>query len=111
MGPSEMILLPVALRQLEPHSELETVQYCSFWSAVALHVPWRHEKISSAPQLQMQRISASARIKPSVRLWRSDGPRKMNSGVYDTLCRTVVSTIQWWRTSPGAGLTPRTAFG
>ena len=35
MGPSEMILLPVALRQLEPHSELETVQYCSFWW------PWR----------------------------------------------------------------------
>ena len=53
MGPSEMILLPVALRQLEPHSELETVQYCSFWWAVALHVPWRHEKISSAPQLQI----------------------------------------------------------
>jgi hypothetical protein len=42
-----MVLLPVAARQLEPHSELETVQYCSFWWAVALHVPWRHEKISS----------------------------------------------------------------
>jgi hypothetical protein len=42
-----MVLLPVAVPKLEPHSELETVQYCSFWWAAALPVPWRHEKISS----------------------------------------------------------------
>jgi hypothetical protein len=34
-----MILLPVALRQLDSHSESEAVQYCSFWLAAALHVP------------------------------------------------------------------------
>ena len=47
MRPSETVLLPIASRRLEPRSESETVQYCSFWHAAALHVPWRHEKISS----------------------------------------------------------------
>jgi hypothetical protein len=47
MKPGETALLPVAWRQLEPNSESETVQYCSFWWAAAFHVLRRHEKISS----------------------------------------------------------------
>jgi len=39
--PIEMALLPAALRRLEPHPEPETVQYCSFWWAAALHLPRR----------------------------------------------------------------------
>ena len=46
MRPSETVLLPVPLREFEPHSELETVQYCSF--CLQPFVPRLHEKISSA---------------------------------------------------------------
>jgi hypothetical protein len=75
-----MVLLPVAARQLEPHSELETVQYCSFWWAAALHVPWRHEKISSVDlRLVVKQFNPSRRYLCRVRAARRTGARLLRS--------------------------------
>jgi hypothetical protein len=76
MSPIETALLPAALRRLEPHPESETVQYCSFWWAAALHLPWRHEKISSVDlRLVVKQFNPSRRYLCRVRAARRTGAR------------------------------------